>query len=104
MKYAIVRIQGTQLKASEGAQIEVSRLPQKEGEEIKFPEVLLMVEDGQVKIGRPVIEGSQVTAKVVKHFLGPKLDIFKFKAKTGYRRKMGFRPQRTLIQIQKITS
>jgi len=103
MKYAVVKIQGMQFKVSEGDQLAVNRLPGKEGEKVEFAEVLLVKEDGQVKIGRPVVKGSQVTAKVTKQFLGPKLDIFKFKAKTGYRRKMGFRPQKTLIQVEKIS-
>ncbi len=104
MKYAVVKIQGSQFKVSEGDRLEVNRLSQKEGEKVEFPEVLLAVEDGQVKIGRPVVKESRVTAKVVKQFQGPKLDIFKFKAKTGYRRKMGFRPQKTLVQVEKITT
>jgi large subunit ribosomal protein L21 len=102
MKYAVVKIQGMQFKVSEGDRIEVARLPQKEGEKVEFPEVLLAVGDSQVKIGQPVVKESRVAAKVVKQYLGPKLDIFKFKAKTGYRRKMGFRPQKTLIQVEKI--
>ena len=102
MKYAVVKIQGSQFKVSEGDQIETSRLPQKEGEKANFEEVLLMAEDGKVKIGKPTLKGSFVSAKVIKQFLGKKLDVFKFKAKTGYRRKMGFRPQRTLLQIEKI--
>jgi large subunit ribosomal protein L21 len=103
MKYAVVKIQGTQLKVNEGERLEVSRLSQKEGEKVEFPEVLLVVENSQVKIGRPVVKEVKVTAKVIKQLLGPKLDIFKFKAKTGYRRKMGFRPQKTLIEVEKIT-
>jgi large subunit ribosomal protein L21 len=103
MKYAVIRIQGTQFKVNEGERLEVNRLVQKEGEKVEFPEVLLTVENSQVKIGRPVVKEAKVAAKVIKQLLGPKLDIFKFKAKTGYRRKIGFRPQKTLIEVEKIT-
>ncbi len=103
-KYAVVKLQGSQYKVSEGEEIKVSRLPQKEGETAELDGVLLTVEDGKVKVGKPVIKEAKVKMKVLKHFSGEKLDIFKFKAKTGYRRKMGFRPELTLVRIEEIAS
>jgi large subunit ribosomal protein L21 len=104
MKYAVVKAQGTQFKVSEGDEIEVNQLDKKEGDEVEFSQVLLLVEDGKVKIGDPSVKGAKVVAKVGKQFQGEKLHIFKFKAKTGYRRKMGFRPQKTLLKVEKITT
>jgi len=104
MKYAVVKINGFQHKVQEGEEIETSRLAFKEGEEIEFPEVLLLVEGEKVKIGKPILKGVKAKGKVKKHFLGEKLDIYKFRAKTGYRRKMGFRPQKTMVVIDRIVT
>lgn len=104
MKYAVVKIAGTQYKVSEGEEIEVSRLSEKEGESIDLDQVLLVKQDAQLKLGQPTLKGAKVKAKVKKQFLGDKLHVFKFKAKTGYRRKMGFRPQKTRLVIEKITA
>lgn len=102
MKYAVVKIGGLQYKVFEGGQIEVNKLPLSAGEGLNVSDVLLAADEGKVKIGNPLLKGVTVKAKVEKQFFGEKLDIFKFKAKTGYRRKMGFRPQRTLLKIEKI--
>ncbi|MGI5826494.1 MAG: 50S ribosomal protein L21 [Patescibacteria group bacterium] len=103
MKYAVVKIQGAQYKVSEGDEIEVNKLSEDEGKEVKFDEVLLAGEDSKVKVGTPTLKDAFVSAKIVKQFLGEKLHVFKYKAKVGYRRKIGFRPQKTLLKIEKIT-
>ncbi len=104
MDYTIVKISGSQHRVNEGDQIIVDRLSQKDGEEVVFDEVLLTAEKGKVKIGCPLVKEAKVTGKIVKHFLGDKQTISKFKAKTGYRRKAGFRHQKTLVKIGKIAS
>ena len=104
MKYAIVKISGAQYKVAEGDEISVSRISGKEGDGVEFKEVYLMAEDEKIKIGRPVVEGVIIKGKIVKQVLGKKLTISKFKAKTGYRRKTGFRSKLTLVKIDKITS
>lgn len=104
MKYAVIKAGGAQHKVSEGDEIAVNKISQKEGDEVEFREVFLVVEDGKVKLGTPTVKGAKVTAKILKQFLGEKLHIFKFKAKTGYRRKTGFRSHQTLLKVEKITS
>ncbi|HUV71907.1 MAG TPA: 50S ribosomal protein L21 [Clostridia bacterium] len=104
MKYAVIKIGAHQYKVAEGEEIEVNKLPQKEGEKLDFEEVLLAKENSQLKIGKPKVRGAKVSAKILSQFLGKKLHVFKFKAKTGYRRKLGFRPQKTRLKIEKITS
>lgn len=102
MKYAVVKISGLQFKVSEGMQFDVNRLDLKEGEVVDFKEVLLIAGEKEVRIGKPLVKGATIEVKVLKQFQGPKLDIFKFKAKTGYRRKIGFRSQKTLLSVEKI--
>lgn len=102
MEYAVVKIGGSQYKVKEGEEIEVDRLPQKEGEEIELPEVLLVVSDGEVKIGQPQVSGATVKAKILSHFKGEKIRVSRFKAKSRYRKVKGFRPYLTKIKIEKI--
>ncbi len=102
MEYAVVKIGGSQYKVKEGDELEVDRLPQKEGEEIEFPEVLLVVSDGEVKIGQPQVLGTTVKAKILSHFKGEKIRVARFKAKSRYRKVRGFRPYLTKIKIEKI--
>lgn len=104
MKYAVVKINGSQFKVSEGIQLEVTKLSEKEGETVNFNEILFLSDGKTLTVGKPLVSGASVKAKILNNFQGEKIHIHKFKAKTGYRRKMGFRPQKTLIQIEKITA
>ena len=102
MKYAVVKIGGSQYLVAEGDEMVINKLPNKEGEKIEISDVLLLVDGAKVSIGQPFLEKAKVTAEVLKHFQGEKIRIAKFKAKTGYRRVRGFRPQLTSLKIQKI--
>lgn len=100
-KYAIVRIKGTQYKVVEGNDLLVDKLDVGD-----VPgEVLLEVDNGKVAIGKPEIKGAKVKFKVVaQEEKGEKLDIFKYKAKSRYRKHTGFRPKYTRLLVEKITS
>lgn len=103
MKYVAVKISGIQYLASEGDEIEINNLPNEQGEKIEATEVLLLVDDKKVTVGRPLVEKAKVTAKILRKYRGKKVRVAKFKAKTGYRRVRGFRPEKVLIKIEKIT-
>ncbi len=100
--YAIVRTGGKQYRVHEGGTIDVERLSTPEGERVELPEVLLVAEDGQVTVGTPTVPGVKVVAEVVSHGRGPKVTVFKYKAKTRYRRKTGHRQAFTRLAIQRI--
>lgn len=100
--YAIVRSGGKQYRVHEGGTIDVERLSTPEGERIELAEVLLVAEDGQVTVGTPTVPGVKVVAEVVSHGRGPKVTVFKYKAKTRYRRKTGHRQAFTRLAIQRI--
>lgn len=102
MKYVVVKVNGSQFKVQEKDKIEVDKVPRKEGESFNL-NVIFLVDGLKVKIGKPQLKDVEVEAKVLKNYLGEKLDVYKFKAKTGYRRKTGFRPQKSLLSIEKIT-
>ena len=100
--YAIIKTGGKQYRVSEGDVLSVEKLPVAEGEEVVFDQVLTVVADGDIKIGKPVVEGAKVTAKVVEHGKGKKILVFKYKAKSNYRKRQGHRQPYTKVEISKI--
>ena len=100
--YAIIQTGGKQYRVSEGDVLSVEKLPVAEGEEVVFDQVLTVVSDSDIKIGKPVVEGAKVTAKVVEHGKGKKILIFKYKAKSNYRKRQGHRQPYTKVEISKI--
>lgn len=104
MRYSVVKFSGMQYKVSEGDKIEVKGFLGKKGEEIALEDVLLFAEDGKVQTGKPILKDVKVIAEVVDQKLGEKVIVAKFKAKTGYRRRNGFRAQQTVLLIKKISS
>ena len=100
--YAIVEIAGQQFKVEKDQQVYVHRLENKEGSKVEFDSVLLIDNDGKIKVGAPAISGAKVTAKVVSHLKGDKVVVFKKKRRKGYRVKNGHRQSLTEILIQKI--
>jgi len=100
--YAIVDIAGQQFKVEKGQKIFVHRLSEEEGKKVNFDKVYLVDNDGDVKIGNPIVEGSKVTAKVLSHLKGDKVIVFKKKRRKGYRVKNGHRQYLTQIEIEGI--
>ena len=101
--YAVIRAGGRQIKVSEGDVIEVDRLRQSEGS-IEFAPVLVVNDDGTTLSGREHLAGASVTGEVLGETKGPKLDVVKYRSKTGYRRHTGHRQRYTSVRISSITS
>ena len=93
---------GKQYKFSEGDVIFVEKLTADAEETVVFDEVLAVVGD-EVQIGKPVVEGAKVTAKVLKNGKSKKVIVYKMHPKKGYRRKQGHRQPYTKIQIETIS-
>ena len=102
--YAIVEIAGQQFKVEKDQKVFVNRLQTEEGKKVSFDNVLLVGEGDKVTVGAPAIDGAQVGAKVLKHFKGDKVIVFKKKRRKGYRVKNGFRPSLSEIQIESIVA
>ena len=102
MAYAIFSTGGKQYRVSEGDVVSIEKLTAAEGEEVVFDQVLTVVSDSDIKIGKPVVEGAKVTAKVVEHGKGKKILVFKYKAKSNYRKRQGHRQPYTKVEISKI--
>lgn len=96
--FAIVDIGGKQYRAEEGQELVVDRLDAAEGSTVELKAVL--VKDGEeLRAGG---DASKVTARVVEHLRGPKLVVFKFKPKRGFKRKTGFRSALTRLSVEQI--
>tara|TARA_B100000686_G_C16723811_1_gene936582 strand:- start:1307 stop:1618 length:312 start_codon:yes stop_codon:yes gene_type:complete len=102
--YAVVKTGGKQYKVTEGATIEVNRVSSDEGSALTIDSVLMVNQDGSVKIGNPTIDGAKVEAEVVRHTRGPKLVIWKMKRRKGYRNKNGHRQDLSVLKINKISA
>jgi large subunit ribosomal protein L21 len=102
MEYAVVKTGGKQYKATKGAVIAVDNLGIKEGKETMLGDVMLVVSDGKVQIGKPMVKNAKVKAKILEETRGDKIKVSKFKAKARYRRVMGFRPTYTRLQIEEV--
>jgi large subunit ribosomal protein L21 len=98
MSYAIISLGGKQYRVREGERLLVDRLPHDEGKTF-HPALLLVGGNGDADL-RP--KGVTVTARVVRHVLGEKVRIGKYRPKTGYRRHTGFRSRLSQIEIEAI--
>ena len=99
--YAIIATGGKQYRVSEGDVIYIEKIDADVDSTVSF-DVLLVGNDGDVKVGTPVVEGVKVEGKVVGQVRGEKIIVFKYKAKKNYRRKQGHRQPYTKVEITKI--
>ena len=100
--YAIVEIAGQQFKVEQDRKVYVHRLDAEEGTQVEFDKVYLLDNEGEVKVGTPVVEGAKVTAKVLSHLKADKVIVFKKRRRKGYAKKNGHRQCLTQIQIESI--
>ncbi len=66
--------------------------------------MLLIDNDGKVKVGTPLVKNAQVTAKIITHLRGDKVVVFKKKRRKGYQELNGHRQDMTQIQIEEIVT
>lgn len=90
--YAVIETGGKQYKVEQGTFLEHERIPGVSvDDEVLFDRVLLLVNDGDVRVGTPHLEGVSVKGRVVDESRGEKVIVYKYKSKKGYRRKQGHR-------------
>ncbi len=99
--YAIIRAGGKQSKVSEGDVLDVERL--KETGEVTFTPLLIVTDDGTVISDAKKLEKAKVTVEVMGEHRGTKIEVFKYKNKTGYRKRSGHRQTYSTIEVKKIT-
>lgn len=102
MQYAVIKSGGKQYRVSAGDTITLDKLNFADKKTYVFDEVLLLVSDGKITLGKPNIKGVTVAASLVAQKKGDKIRVAKYKAKVRYRKVMGFRPQLSVVKIEKI--
>ena len=100
---AIIKTGGKQYLVKPGDKIKVENLDAEVGKEVTLSEVLLYAEGEKIEIGTPLVKGSTIKVKVLKHGKNEKIIIFKYKPKKRYKRKIGHRQQFTEVEVLEIT-
>ena len=101
--YAIIETKGRQFKVAPGDVILADKMAVEPGDSVTLDRVLLLsADDGNLRVGTPTVPGAKATATVVEHGRAKKIIVFRFKAKTNYRRKTGHRQDFTKLRIDEI--
>lgn len=99
--YSVVESGGKQYRVEKGSSLLVDRLDAKEGDKIALRAVMFR-DDDDVVAGPKELEKVKVEAKVVEHLRGPKIKVFKYKPKKGYRRRAGHRSELTRVEVTEL--
>ncbi len=101
--YAVIKTGGKQYRVAQGDRLRVEKLPGEVGDTVTFGEVLLVGEGEGVTIGRPLISGAKVLAKITAQDRAKKIIVFKFRRRKNYRRKNGHRQPFTALEVTSIS-
>lgn len=102
MTSAVIETGGKQYLVAPKDRVTIEKLDVLPGDTVTFDKVLLVADDSNVNLGKPYISGSKVLGKVLSQGRGEKLIVFKYRAKSRYRRKQGHRQAETVVEIQSI--
>ena len=101
--YAIISAGNKQHRVSEGDTIYIDKVNQEDGSAISF-DVLMVENNGEIKVGNPTVAGAKVEGKVVAQVKGEKIMIYKYKSKKNYHRRQGHRQPYTKVEITAINA
>lgn len=100
--FAVIKTGGKQYRVSQGDVLDVELVGAEAGQVVELP--VLMIGGDSVKVGTPHVEGATVKAEVVENGRHRKIDVYKFKAKSNYRRHTGHRQPFTRVRITEIVA
>ncbi len=100
--YAVIQDRGHQYRATTGDRLTIDRNQAEVGATVEMP-VLLLANEGSVKVGSPFVAGAKAVLKVVEHKRGDKIVIGKFKRRKHSVRRHGFRAEQTVVQVVSIS-
>jgi large subunit ribosomal protein L21 len=100
--FAVIAISGTQLKVRVGDRYEIEKIEGKIGEKIEIKEVLLISNGEKITVGKPFVKDAKVVLSIDSQLRGEKIEGFKYKAKSRYRRKYGYRAELTRVTVKSI--
>ena len=102
--FAVIKTGGKQYRVSQGDKLRVETLEADEGASVNLDQILMVGEGDKVTVGAPTVAGASVTAKVLSHGRGKKVDIVKFRRRKHYRRQMGHRQNYTELEITGVSA
>jgi large subunit ribosomal protein L21 len=102
--YAVLETGSKQYRVTAGDTLEIERLATEAGQPHTFNRVLLVNNEGNLKVGSPTVANASVVADVVEHIRGPKLIAFKMRRRKGYHRTVGHRQELTVVKIKEINA
>ena len=100
--YAVIATGGKQYKVTQGETLRVEKLVGEEGSTVKLDNVLMVADGDKVEVGTPMLDKATVTAKIMAHGRGEKIEIIKFRRRKHSRRQMGHRQSYTEIEVTEI--
>jgi large subunit ribosomal protein L21 len=100
--FAIIETGGKQYKVAPGSAVTVERLAADPGETVEFDRVLVVGDGEDVAVGTPTVAGAKVVAHVLANDRGKKIVVFRYKAKSNYRRRTGHRQSQTRLRVAEI--
>jgi large subunit ribosomal protein L21 len=101
--YAVIKTGGKQHRVSEGDVIAIEKINGEKGDAVVFDQVLMVEKEGDIRIGRPVLEGVKVVGEILAQAKAAKLIVFKMKKRKGYSKKNGHRQLLTSMKIKEIS-
>lgn len=100
--YAIIETGGKQYRVQEGDVVFIEKLDVEANDAVAFDKVIALADDNGMKVGSPYVKGAVVNATVVKNGKGKKINVFTYKPKKGYSRRLGHRQPYTQVRIESI--
>ncbi|MCP4334829.1 MAG: 50S ribosomal protein L21 [Gammaproteobacteria bacterium] len=100
--YAVIATGGKQYKVTKGETLRVEKLAGDEGSTVKLDNVLMVADGDKVSVGTPTLDKASVTAKIMSHGRGDKIEIIKFRRRKHSRSQMGHRQSYTEIEVTDI--
>jgi len=101
--YAVIKTGGKQYRVAAGEKLKIEQLPAEVGAEIVLDQVLLVADGDNLTMGRPLVTGASVQAKVLAQGRHDKVRIFKLRRRKHYQKHQGHRQNYTEIEITGIT-
>jgi large subunit ribosomal protein L21 len=101
--YAVIKTGGKQHRVSVGDVIAIEKIDGDKGESVSFDQILMVEKEGDIRVGRPVVEGAKVVGEILAQTKGDKLVVYKTKKRKGYHKKTGHRQQLTSMKIREIS-
>ena len=102
--YAVIKTGGKQYRVTEGQTLRVEKLENEVGTDIDLPEVLMVADGENIKVGAPTVDGSKVTATILGHGREKKVHIIKFRRRKHHMKRQGHRQYYTELEIKGISA